>query len=249
MASFINGENLMAKQRYINTKFWEDGYISNLDPSEKLVFLYMITNSATNISGVYEIPLKRIAVDTGYDKDMIVKIMDRFDRDGKMKYLDGWVAVKNFIKHQATNPKVESGIKAELSKAPEWAIAYIYSMDSLSHLNLNIDSNLIKSNRDSNQEDEGKKPRSQFQKPTVEQIAEYLTEQRNAGKSIGFTADKFYDYYESKGWVVGKSKMKDWKASVRTWINNGYDMPAKNQPVKIDPAARLAELNARRGVM
>jgi hypothetical protein len=117
----------MAKQRYVNTKFWEDGYISNLDPAEKLIFLYLLTNSATNISGVYEIPLKRVATDTGYDRDMVIKIMDRFAKDGKIMYRDGWVAVKNFLKHQSKNPKIEVGIKTELSKSPEWAIAYIYA--------------------------------------------------------------------------------------------------------------------------
>jgi len=51
-----------------------------------------------------------------------------------------------------------------------------------------------------------------FSKPTPEEIEAY-------GKSIGFAIDghEFTDFYESKGWVIGKSKMKDWKASVRTW--------------------------------
>jgi hypothetical protein len=33
-------------------------------------------------------------------------------------------------------------------------------------------------------------------------------------------ADAFVDFYESKGWLVGKNKMKDWKAAVRTWERN-----------------------------
>ena len=35
---------------------------------------------------------------------------------------------------------------------------------------------------------------------------------------VTFDADKFIDYYESKGWYVGKSPMKDWKATVRNWL-------------------------------
>ena len=49
--------------------------------------------------------------------------------------------------------------------------------------------------------------------PTPTEIAEYA-------KSINFALDgqKFYDYYESVGWVVGKNKpMKNWQAAVRTW--------------------------------
>ena len=36
----------------------------------------------------------------------------------------------------------------------------------------------------------------------------------------GFDAERFIDFYSSKGWMVGKNKMKDWKASVRTWLRS-----------------------------
>jgi len=51
-----------------------------------------------------------------------------------------------------------------------------------------------------------------FKKPTIEEIEEYCKERKN-----GIDADRFYNFYESKGWYVGKNKMKDWKACVRTW--------------------------------
>ena len=53
-----------------------------------------------------------------------------------------------------------------------------------------------------------------FQKPSKEEIVEYCN-------SIGhgeFNAERFIDYYESNGWMVGKNRMKDWKATVRNWI-------------------------------
>lgn len=131
----------MAKERMINTRFWIDDYISNLDPIEKLLFLYFITNTSTDISGVYEIPLKTVAVDTGIDKEMVIKVVKRFDKDNKIKYRDGWVAVKNFIKHQKQNPKIKRGIEISMTKCPQWCIDYVYSMDSLSHSNSNLNSN------------------------------------------------------------------------------------------------------------
>lgn len=51
-----------------------------------------------------------------------------------------------------------------------------------------------------------------FTPPTVEQVRAYCTERRNM-----VDPQRFVDFYESKGWVVGKVKMKDWKAAVRTW--------------------------------
>lgn len=56
-----------------------------------------------------------------------------------------------------------------------------------------------------------------FVKPKVEEIDAYCKERNNS-----VDAQQFFDYYESKGWKVGKSPMKDWKASVRTWEKNDY---------------------------
>lgn len=58
-------------------------------------------------------------------------------------------------------------------------------------------------------------PTKRFKKPTIEEIQAYCDERNN-----GIDAERFYDYYESKGWKVGKAPMKDWKASVRTWERN-----------------------------
>ena len=51
-----------------------------------------------------------------------------------------------------------------------------------------------------------------FEKPTVKEIAVYCSERKN-----GIDPQAFFDFYESKGWKVGAAKMKDWRASVRTW--------------------------------
>ena len=60
-----------------------------------------------------------------------------------------------------------------------------------------------------------REPAKKFQKPTIEQIKAYCLE---AGKNID--AEAFFDFYEAKGWVVGKAPMKDWKAAVRNWAKN-----------------------------
>lgn len=109
----------MAKVRVVNTRFWIDDYISNLDPIEKLMFLYLLTNPMTDICGIYEVPLKIIAVETGVDKEMVIKILGRFERDGKVFYENGWVGIKNFQKHQSLNPTVVRGIQYGLEKAPK----------------------------------------------------------------------------------------------------------------------------------
>lgn len=53
---------------------------------------------------------------------------------------------------------------------------------------------------------------TRFQKPTIDEIRVYCSERNNC-----INAESFYDFYESKGWKVGSSPMKDWKSAVRNW--------------------------------
>lgn len=54
-----------------------------------------------------------------------------------------------------------------------------------------------------------------FIKPSIEEVNKYCKERNN-----GINAQSFIDFYESKGWMIGKNKMKDWKAAIRTWEKN-----------------------------
>lgn len=68
------------------------------------------------------------------------------------------------------------------------------------------------------------KEKEKFKKPTLEEVRHYCEERNN-----GIDPQKFIDFYESKGWVVGKSPMKDWKASIRTWERR-YVVQTKELP-------------------
>ena len=75
-----------------------------------------------------------------------------------------------------------------------------------------------------------------FIKPTPEEIQEYCNSRNN-----GINANAFYDFYESKDWYVGKNKMKDWKACVRTWEQrkSKQDIPSWiNQEIKKEIATK-----------
>lgn len=52
----------------------------------------------------------------------------------------------------------------------------------------------------------------QFNPPSLEEVKSYCSERKN-----GIDAERFIDFYASKGWLIGKTKMKDWKAAIRTW--------------------------------
>lgn len=74
-----------------------------------------------------------------------------------------------------------------------------------------------------------KKERSVFKKPTIEHCQEYFTQKQ----STTTEAIKFYQFYESKGWMVGKNKMKDWQAAASGWIARNKD--TKQVKVEILP--------------
>lgn len=63
-----------------------------------------------------------------------------------------------------------------------------------------------------------------FRKPTLDEVLAYCQERDNH-----VNAAQFIDYYESKGWMVGRNPMKDWKACVRTWERKGSSRPVNNE--------------------
>jgi hypothetical protein len=77
-----------------------------------------------------------------------------------------------------------------------------------------------------------------FTPPSVEQVMEYCNHRQN-----GINAQSFIDFYQSKGWMVGKSKMKDWKASVRTWETNNKIRNEQNAD-KRNSKSEYAKLNS-----
>lgn len=79
---------------------------------------------------------------------------------------------------------------------------------------------------------------TRFTPPTVEEVAAYCLERKNH-----VDPQRFVDFYAAKGWMVGKNRMKDWKAAVRTWEQrDGQEAkpaPAKGQPSYSPPSSDL----------
>ena len=91
---------MKSKNRYISTGFWDDAWVQSLDPSEKFVFLFLLTNPLTNIAGIYEITTRRIVFDTGYNADTIANILKKFEKAGKVFVKDDLIVLVNWPKHQ-----------------------------------------------------------------------------------------------------------------------------------------------------
>lgn len=74
--------------------------------------------------------------------------------------------------------------------------------------------------------DSKEEKRKRFTPPTIDEVKSYCSERNN-----NVDANKFIDYYESNGWMVGRNKMKDWKAAVRSWERNNYGSPKQQSHV------------------
>ena len=66
--------------------------------------------------------------------------------------------------------------------------------------------------------------RAKFQKPSLDEIRVYCQERGNQ-----VDPEQFFNFYESKGWIIGKSPMKDWRAAVRTWEKREKEIPQRKR--------------------
>ena len=122
----------MAAQRYISTSFWDDAWIQQLEPDEKLIYMYLLTNALTNIAGVYEITSRRISFDTRYPLDRVSKALKRFEEDKKAYHFeDSWIILVNWPKHQKVTErsKIREGIDIILKALPDEVWSYINTVE------------------------------------------------------------------------------------------------------------------------
>jgi hypothetical protein len=209
----------MAIFRKIHTSFWSDPFIQDLDNDHRLFYLYLLTNERTKQCGIYEISKKQMAFELGYSIDRVSKLLAYFIKTGKILYseITKEVALKNWLKYNgSTSPKVASCIKSELCLVKDRVlIEYVNGMYTAS--------------QEEEEQEEEKEQEKRFQKPTIEQLKEYMKEQ-----GMNDISERWLSHYESNGWLVGKNKMRDWKASVRTWkLNNLQTEEIKTNKPKI----------------
>jgi DNA-binding transcriptional ArsR family regulator len=116
-------------------------------------------------------------------------------------------SIQNWLKLLEDNGYITRDVKYKQGSR-EIESRYIKLVDTPSlknytdNTNININNNNITySNR-----------KALFKKPTLDDVKSYCIQRNN-----NIDAEAFLDFYESKDWKIGKNKMKDWKAAVRTW--------------------------------
>ena len=198
----------MAK-RMTDTDKWKKRFVRELSPQHKLLWFYILDDC--NHAGIWEVDIEVASIRVGYELvyDMLPKeFLDKvviFDNGDK------WF-IPDFIDFQYgelnPNSNVHKSVIALLNKYK--LEGYVKGLQTLP--------DTVKD------KDKVKDKVKRFVKPKVVDIAEYCLERNNY-----IDAQKFYDYYSSNGWRVGKNAMKDWKAAVRTWEKNTTEVKGKVQ--------------------
>ncbi|WP_144558503.1 conserved phage C-terminal domain-containing protein [Shouchella miscanthi] len=119
----------MAKYRNVRIDFWQDGFVLDLTPEEKFFYLYLMTNSKTTQCGIYELPLRIIETETGYNRETVQKLVDRFVDYGKVLYNNPTkeIVLLNWAKYNFINsPKVIKLLKKELESVKHQPFAELY---------------------------------------------------------------------------------------------------------------------------
>ncbi len=209
----------MAIFRKIHTSFWSDPFIQDLDNDHRLFYLYLLTNERTKQCGIYEISKKQMAFELGYSIDRVSKLLAYFIKVGKILYSETTkeVALKNWLKYNgSTSPKVVSCIKSELCGVKDRVlIEYVNGMYTASQ------------EEQEQEEEEEQEKDTKFKKPTIEEIALYMEE-----KGMNNVSERFYNFYEAKGWMIGKNSIKNWKSCVITWKDGNLKTVTATQPTQ-----------------
>lgn len=121
----------MATQRFISTSFWDDAWVQQLNPTEKFLYLYLMTNPLTNIAGIYQTTIKRMVYDTGMTESAIKKVLKRFESERKAYYRYGYMILPNWPKHQHWDghSNVKKGIDTILKNLPTIVLQVVISTD------------------------------------------------------------------------------------------------------------------------
>lgn len=116
----------MSNQRMVDTKFWDDPWIRQLENDGKFLYIYLLTGPTTNVAGVYEITEERIVYDTSLSIDAVKRLLRDFQGEGKVYRWKDWTVMRNWPRHQnIRSPKIQKGIERILEGLPIELLAFL----------------------------------------------------------------------------------------------------------------------------
>ncbi len=208
----------MAK-RFVDTEIWSKVWFQDLPLKEKVLVKYIFENC--DISGVWNANyrLASFLIGAEVSEDDINEINKKKHQFEILE--NGDVFITDFIPFQY-------GILSSKCRPHIPIIEKIKKHKLLDRVFVRVSDRVSDTLEEQEQEQEKEQYKEKekehvivgkkFIIPTPEEIKKYCEDRKN-----NVDAERFFDYYESKGWMIGKNKMKDWKAAVRTWEKSQFN--------------------------
>jgi hypothetical protein len=131
---------MAAEYRSVHTEMWRaDDWFQTLPTDARLLWIYLFTNPSASVAGIYKLPLRTMANETGLDLSRVTDLLTEFQQTKKAYYQDGVIWVRKMREYQLpgkTSPQLIAHLNKEIAKIPdgylkrEYLIAYGYSIDT-----------------------------------------------------------------------------------------------------------------------
>lgn len=161
------------------------------------------------------------------DVSVIRLALNAFAQLGMIEIVDNVVTIPNWNKHQTLDSYEKKKERDRLYQAERRAKQrLLVEKSSDTSCDIVISDKEIEEDKELDKEENIIRAKTtKFIPPSVEEVADYCFERGNT-----VNPETFVDFYSAKGWMLGKNKMKDWKAAVRTWERKEKEQP--NRPQK-----------------
>lgn len=119
----------------IDKNFWHDGDVMSWTPEMKYFFIYLCTNPRASWCGIFEVPLRLMEVETGYNWETVQKLLKEFQAKGKLVYSEETreIAIINWLKyHKPDNANVIKAVKRTASTVKNKSL--FHHVDGLAEL-------------------------------------------------------------------------------------------------------------------
>lgn len=205
-------------KRFADTDKYKKPFMRGLPAAYKLLWDYICLDC--NNSGIWQVDFDvaqiRIGTDAPIEQSKALAVFNMGEE--RIRVLNGgskWFIVP-FVEFQYGELDHECRPHRPVIKELEHfgLIPYQKGIERVSNTLEDKDKDMDKDKDKGGMGGNAVKVSAKFQKPTVEEVKVYCLEQNN-----GIDAESFVNFYESKGWKIGKSPMKNWKAAVRTWVS------------------------------
>lgn len=209
--------------RLTDSDKWKDIWFSNLSPHSKLLFIFLCENC--NNAGIYEVNKKFMLFYLGINDEELKKSITEITKT-YIKSNDGKrIWIKNYLKYQSKLPLNENNnnhkqilIILKENLLDETKYKGCKEMLALLPQPIKIPRKVVSTDITKS---EIKEPKSRFVKPSVAEIRDFM-KAKDFAPYIS-EGERFFNYFESNGWKVGKNPMQKWKSSVDNWIKNYND--------------------------